>query len=83
MRGDPTVSGPYRPYSSDPAASGLLFEYFDANGQGPGPAASPLALARVDITARSESAQRQTLGVGSNRIVDSAKVSLAIRNPAR
>jgi hypothetical protein len=77
------VSGPYRPYSSDPPASGLLFEYFDANGQGLDPAASPLALARVDITARSESAHRLTLGVRSDRIMDSAKVSLAIRNGPR
>lgn len=73
------VSGPYRPYSPDPGASGLLFEYFDASGQSLGPGASPLALARVDVTARSESAHRVT----PSRISDSAKISLSIRNGPR
>lgn len=69
------VSGPYRGYSPDPAATGLLFEYFDAAGRRLDPAASPSALARVDVTARSESSQR-TSG-------ESATVSVAIRNRAR
>jgi prepilin-type N-terminal cleavage/methylation domain-containing protein len=77
------VSGPYRPYSSDPRSTGLLFEYFDGTGQSLGPAATPLALARVDLTARSESAHQLVFGTRSNRISDSATVSLAIRNVAR
>jgi type II secretory pathway pseudopilin PulG len=77
------VSGAYRPYSSDPRSSGLLFEYFDATGQSLGPAATPLALARVDLTARSESAHQLVFGTRSNRISDSATVSLAIRSAAR
>ena len=48
------LSGPYRAYSSDPRDSGLDFEYFDAQGQPLGPSDSPLMLARVDITARSD-----------------------------
>jgi hypothetical protein len=77
------LSGPYRPYSSDPRASGLLFEYFGATGQQLDPQASPLALARVDITARSESVEQVLLGSRSNRIADSATVSIAVRNHAR
>ena len=77
------VSGPYRAYSADPHASGLLFEYFDATGHRLAPASSQLALARVDITARSESAHQIPFGIRSNKISDSAKVSLAIRNVAR
>ena len=77
------VSGPYRAYSSDSRASGLVFEYFDASGQSLPPVASPLALARVDVTARSESAHQIAFGFASNRISDSATVSLAIRNVVR
>lgn len=77
------VSGPYRAYSPDPHSSGLLFEYFDASGQTLGPAASSLALARVDLTARSESAHQLVFGSRWNGIADSATVSLAIRNTAR
>ena len=77
------VSGPYRPYSSDPRATGLLFEYFDATGGRLDALASPLGLARVDITARSESRDQLLLGSRSNRIADSATVSVAVRNPAR
>jgi hypothetical protein len=77
------VSGPYRAYSSDPRASGLLFEYFDATGQRLGALASPLALARVDITARSEGTEQAGLWARPNTISDSATVSVAIRNGAR
>jgi hypothetical protein len=77
------VSGSYRAYSSDPRASGLLFEYFDATGQRLGALASPLALARVDITARSESTEQAVLGARPSTISDSATVSVAIRNGAR
>jgi hypothetical protein len=76
------VSGPYRAYSSDPRASGLLFEYFDATGQRLGALASPLALARVDITARSEGTEQAVVGARPNTISDSATVSVAIRNGA-
>ncbi|MFL5485009.1 MAG: hypothetical protein ACJ793_05185 [Gemmatimonadaceae bacterium] len=74
------ISGPYRAYSPDPRSTGLLFEYFDASGDRlPAPASAP-ALARVDITARSESADHLPFGFKSSRISDSAKVSVAIRN---
>ena len=71
------VSGPYRPYSRDPGATGLLFEYFDSAGQ-PVDAAASSTLARVDVTARSESGQPSGAPFG-RRIADSATVSLAIR----
>jgi len=77
------VSGPYRPYSSDPRTSGLLFEYFGTTGQRLDAQASPLTLARVDITARSESGEQALPGSRSNRIADSATVSIALRNRAR
>jgi hypothetical protein len=73
------VSGPYRGYSPDPAATGLLFEYFDAFGRRLDPAASPLTLARVDVTARTESVSS---GSRSGKMSDSATASIAIRNRA-
>jgi hypothetical protein len=60
--------------------TGLLFEYFDAGGRTLDVASAPLALARVDITARSESGYRLPSGEPfGRRISDSATVSLAIR----
>ena len=78
------VSGPYRAYNRDPRTTGLLFEYFDAAGRAMDAAAAPLALARIGITARSES-EHQLLGRGpfASRIADSATVSVAIRNRAQ
>jgi hypothetical protein len=75
------VSGPYRAYDRDPRATGLLFEYFDAAGQPLDVAAAPLALARVDVAARSES-EHQLPGSAPfvRRIADSATVSVAIKN---
>lgn len=74
------VSGPYRAYNPDPLATGLLFEYFDAQGQRLDPTGAALSVARVDVTARSESS-RQWKGMQSaRRIADSATVSVAIRN---
>lgn len=74
------VSGPYRGYSRDPRATGLLFEYFNASGQALEVAAAPLALARVDITARSEGEDQLPNGAPFGRgVADSATVSVAIR----
>jgi type II secretory pathway pseudopilin PulG len=77
------VSGPYRAYSRDPRATGLLFEYFDSAGQ-PLEATAPLAISRVDVTARGES-QFDPSGVPhlARRIADSATISLAIRGWGR
>jgi hypothetical protein len=77
------VSGPYRGYSPDPAATGLLFEYFDAAGRRLDPAVPALAPARVDITVRTESEYRGSSGGQAGRISDSARVSIAIRNRAQ
>lgn len=74
------VTGPYRSYSSDTRTTGLLFEYFDSAGRRLDPTASPLALSRVDLTARSESAQRASWLGQPSRIADSATVSVAVRN---
>jgi hypothetical protein len=78
------VSGPYRAYDRDPRATGLLFEYFDAAGQALDVAAAPLALARVDVTVRSEN-ERQLPGGSpfARTIADSATVSVAIRSGAQ
>lgn len=76
------LSGPYRPYSSNRRATGFLLEYFDAAGERLDPA-SPLALSRVDITARS-TISRQLLGDGrAKEYSDSATVSVALRNVIR
>ena len=74
------LSGPYRAYSKDPGSTGLLFEYFDALGAQMGPGASPLALARVDITARAQSRQRLDIEGRTMTPADAATVSVAIRN---
>src|SRR3954462_6465410 len=74
------LSGPYRAYSSSPAATGLLFEYFDRSGGRLTPTSSPLDLARMDVTARSESTQRLSIEGRAFRPGDSATVSVAIRN---
>lgn len=75
------LSGPYRAYSSDAGETGLLFSYFDSRGA---PTASaPLALARVNVTARAADKRRGiALGAGSTS-VDSGTVSIAIRNRFR
>jgi prepilin-type N-terminal cleavage/methylation domain-containing protein len=77
------VSGSYRAYSGEPRASGLLFEYFDATGRRLSASDSPLALARVDITARSEVAAQTTSSIGRKTVADSATLSVAIRNGVR
>ena len=77
------VSGSYRAYSPDPRTSGLLFEYFDATGQRLAALDSPLGLARVDITARSDGTAQTTPGARGNAISDSATLSVAIRNGGR
>jgi hypothetical protein len=74
------VSGPYRGYSRDARATGLLFEYFDAAGRTLDVGAAPLALARVDVTARSANRDQLPAGSPFARIADSATVSIAIRN---
>ena len=74
------LSGPYRDYSPNPRSTGLLFEYFDGSGTRLPPGESPLAIARVDITARAESRQRILV---EGRVAvprDSATVAIAIRN---
>jgi type II secretory pathway pseudopilin PulG len=71
------VSGPYRPYNRDPRATGLLFEYFDSAGHRLD-AVAPSTLARIDITARSESGQPSDAPF-ARRIADSATASVAIR----
>ena len=74
------VSGPYRAYNRDGRATGLLFQYFDAAGRELDVAATPLALARVDVTARSQSEhQLPSAAPFARPIADSAIVSVAIR----
>jgi hypothetical protein len=74
------LSGPYRAYSSNQRATGLLFEYFDASGRRLLPASPSPALARVDITARSESPQLILVEDRARAFSDSATISVALRN---
>jgi prepilin-type N-terminal cleavage/methylation domain-containing protein len=74
------LSGPYRAYSNNPRSTGLLFEFFDGSGVRLAPGSSSLTLARVDITARSESRQRLAIEGRSWMPADSATVSIAVRN---
>ena len=74
------LSGPYRGYSSNPRNTGLLFEYFDRAGDPLESGASPLGLARVDITARAESGQQIEIDGRPGISSDSATITIAIRN---
>jgi hypothetical protein len=77
------LSGPYGAYSADARATGLNFEYFDAQGHPLAPSDSPLMLARVDITARSERSQGVAMRGQVDRIAEAATISVAVRNGAR
>lgn len=77
------LSGPYGAYSADARASGLDFEYFDAQGYPLAQSDSPLLLARVDITARSEGWPRKATSGPASANSESATVSVAIRNRSR
>jgi hypothetical protein len=74
------LSGPYRDYSSSPRSTGLLLEYFDRSGNRLTPGASPLEIARIDVTARAASSQRIVVEGRSTAPADSATVAVAIRN---
>ncbi|HXI97486.1 MAG TPA: type II secretion system protein [Gemmatimonadaceae bacterium] len=74
------LSGPYRAYSSNPHSTGLLFEFFDGSGGRLPTGSSSLALARVDITARSENRQILAIEGRSWMPADSATVSIGVRN---
>jgi type II secretory pathway pseudopilin PulG len=77
------LSGPYRRYSSSRASTGILFEYFDAAGTRLGTGEPATDIARVDITARSETSPRAGFTGASATIADSATVSIAVRNRPR
>jgi type II secretory pathway pseudopilin PulG len=74
------LSGPYRDYSSDSRHTGLLFEYFDGSGSRLTQTSSPIAIARVDISARAESRHRIRVEGRVSAPADSATVAIAIRN---
>ncbi len=74
------LSGPYRAYSRSAGSTGLLFEYYDALGARLGTGSSPLALARVDITARAESRQPLSIEGRGSTPSDAAMVAVAVRN---
>jgi hypothetical protein len=73
------LSGPYRAYNN-PGRTGLLFEYFDANGAPLAAGASPLTVARVDLTARAESRQRLMIEGRAWTPGDSATLAIGVRN---
>lgn len=73
------LSGPYRAYSGNAGLTGLLFEYFDVLGSRLG-AGSSSSLARVDISARSESRQRLMVEDHAWIPRDSATVTVSVRN---
>jgi prepilin-type N-terminal cleavage/methylation domain-containing protein len=72
------VSGPYRPYAGVGGASGLAFAYFDSTGAA---TADPRAVARIDVTARSQSQfNLDVANVRNRKYQDSLGVSIAVRN---
>lgn len=74
------LSGPYAAYSSDPTVTGILFEYFTIDGARVASGDSPLELARIDVSARSD--RRHPLRLGGRTVLpaDSGKISIGIRN---
>jgi prepilin-type N-terminal cleavage/methylation domain-containing protein len=74
------LSGPYRGYSSDPQSTGLRFEYFDAAGSPLEASGSPLVLARVAVTARTESRHRLVIEGRARTAADSGTLSITVRN---
>ena len=74
------LSGPYRGYSSNRDATGLLFEYFDSQGERLSAGSPGLELARVDITARAQSRHQVLVEQRAVIPADSGAVSIAIRN---
>jgi prepilin-type N-terminal cleavage/methylation domain-containing protein len=76
------LSGPYRSYSSNQSATGILFEYFDAEGARI-TGSSAQDLARVDVTARAASGRRLLIEGRSIVPGDSGSVSISLRNRAR
>lgn len=74
------VSGPYRPYSTDPEKTGLLLSYFDARGEALRSGGPPLSVVRVDITARASSKVLLLRKGSSANEPRSAHRSVAIRN---
>lgn len=73
------LSGPYRAYSPDWSTTGLLFEYFDAQGARLTAGAGALSVARVDITARA-AASAAGSGPSATYLPEAATASIAIRN---
>jgi prepilin-type N-terminal cleavage/methylation domain-containing protein len=73
------ISGPYRRYDADKARTGFLFEYYDSSDALLTSTASPLAIARVDISARAES-DGPRHGSSDGALPEFASASIAIRN---
>ena len=74
------LSGPYRSYSSNRSATGILFQYFDASGARLGAGSSALELARVDIIARAKSHHQLLIEGRVFHPADSGTVSVSLRN---
>lgn len=74
------ISGPYRRYSADKEQTGFLFEYFDAQGGLLTAAASPLSIARVDVSARADSERTRGGGSSNTGVPEFASGSIAVRN---
>lgn len=75
------LSGPYAAYSGGAGSSGIELRYFDVRGvRLPAPSASA-QVARVEVTARGKSPIPVYRGASlSNAYVDSATLSVALRN---
>ncbi|HEU4748418.1 MAG TPA: type II secretion system protein [Gemmatimonadaceae bacterium] len=72
------ISGPYLGHSTDETRTGFLFEYFDTLGNEVSGAESLLSIARIDITARAETARLGRATADSE--LESGTASVAVRN---
>jgi hypothetical protein len=76
------VSGPYRPYTGVASENGLVFAYYDADGNELGPSDQSRLISRVGVMMRSQT-QTEVTRTGSGRTDvyrDSLLFSIGIRN---
>jgi prepilin-type N-terminal cleavage/methylation domain-containing protein len=78
------LSGPYRPYGSRGAESGLSFRYYDVSGAEVPAGSNGVSVARIDVVIRGESSRRIALAGDAQRSFrDSVVVSVSPRNRLR
>jgi Prokaryotic N-terminal methylation motif len=76
------VAGPYLPFTGIASENGVVFSYYDANGNVLDAAAEPRLVSRIDVVMRAQTANTVTrTGAGAGDYYrDSVMLSIGIRN---